>query len=141
MTSASKPSPSASGKMPAKVTSRQSRGLFVVLAAMIQLARRWVAGDICDLQPLPGVFGTMRFHRQAVNAMVRLNQRLHRIRFNAWSAASLTATLFVIASKNGTAGAACRPKRPRATAARPLNSAFVPVKKRVKAGTTRPASA
>ena len=39
------PRPSASGKMPASVTSRQSRGLSVVLAAMIQLASRWVSGD------------------------------------------------------------------------------------------------
>src|SRR5882672_6674558 len=30
--------------MPASVTRRQSRGLSVVLAAMTQLARRWVSG-------------------------------------------------------------------------------------------------
>src|ERR1035438_4590313 len=45
--------------MPASVTSRQSRGLFVLLAAMIQLASRWVSGDTgsrlrvegCDFRP------------------------------------------------------------------------------------------
>ena len=40
------PNPSRSGTTPAIVTSRRSRKLSVVFAATIQLASKWVIGDI-----------------------------------------------------------------------------------------------
>src|SRR4029077_20708223 len=40
------PTKISSRRGPANVTSRQSRGLSVVLAAMTQLARRWASGNI-----------------------------------------------------------------------------------------------
>ena len=44
--STTNPSPSASGRIPASVTSRQSRKLRVVFAAISQLANRCVSGDM-----------------------------------------------------------------------------------------------
>src|SRR5512140_3724379 len=45
------PRPSASGRIPASATRRQSRALSVAWAAMTQLARRWASGNILSLIP------------------------------------------------------------------------------------------